>query len=76
MAWGRRDHAVNVTVETVRDGLQRSRCIATERAETVLCLALALEKPLLPEGSAGAGKTGIGKVMAETLRADLIHLQC
>ncbi|HVN27754.1 MAG TPA: MoxR family ATPase, partial [Candidatus Binataceae bacterium] len=39
-------------------------------------LALALEKPLLIEGPAGAGKTEIAKVLAETLSTDLIRLQC
>jgi MoxR-like ATPase len=72
----RHDHIVVVTHETVRGGLQRARYITTERVETVLYLALVLEKPLLLEGPAGAGKTEIGKVMAETLRTDLIRLQC
>jgi MoxR-like ATPase len=44
--------------------------------ETVLHLALALEKPLLIEGPAGAGKTEIGKVLAETLQTELVRLQC
>jgi MoxR-like ATPase len=72
----RHDRAVDVTRETVREGLHGSRYITTERVETVLYLALVLEKPLLLEGPAGAGKTEIGKVMAETLRTDLIRLQC
>ena len=42
----------------------------------MLYLALVLEKPLLIEGPAGAGKTEIGKVLAETLHAELIRLQC
>ncbi len=39
-------------------------------------LALALEKPLLIEGPAGAGKTEIAKVLAEILNTELIRLQC
>src|SRR5215470_7971836 len=67
---------MEITREVIRDGLARSRYITSEAVETVLFLALALEKPLLAEGPAGAGKTEIGKVLAETLRTDLIRLQC
>lgn len=67
---------VEITPEVVRQGLQRARYLTTPRVETVLYLALALEKPLLIEGPAGAGKTEIGKVMAETLGAELVRLQC
>ena len=67
---------MDVTPETVRAGLAAARYVTTARVETVLFLALVLEKPLLVEGPAGAGKTEIGKVMAETLRTDLIRLQC
>src|SRR5262249_42471002 len=37
---------------------------------------LALEKPLLAEGPAGAGKTELGRVLATMLRTDLLRLQC
>lgn len=65
-----------ITTEVVRQGLERARYLTTPRVETVLYLALILEKPLLIEGPAGAGKTEIGKVMAEILRTDLVRLQC
>lgn len=64
------------TLDTVREGLRRAHYITTDAVETVLYLALVLEKPLLLEGPAGAGKTEIGKVLAETLHTDLIRLQC
>jgi MoxR-like ATPase len=67
---------VEITRDTVRDGLRRACYITTEAVETVLFLALHLEKPLLIEGPAGAGKTEIGKVLAETLHTELIRLQC
>lgn len=67
---------MEITRETVREGLRRSRYITTEAVETVLYLALVLEKPLLLEGPAGAGKTEIGKVLAGTLHTELIRLQC
>ncbi len=67
---------MDITRDAIRAGLERSRYITTEAVETVLYLALTLERPLLIEGPAGAGKTEIGKVLAETLHAELIRLQC
>jgi MoxR-like ATPase len=66
----------NVTPELVRGGLEKALYLTTPRVETVLYLALALEKPLLIEGPAGAGKTEIGKVLASMLQAELVRLQC
>jgi MoxR-like ATPase len=68
--------SVDITPALVHAGLQRARYLTTPRVETVLHLALVLEKPLLIEGPAGAGKTEIGKVLAETLDTSLIRLQC
>ena len=68
--------ADQVTTAVVRQGLERARYLTTPRVETVLYLALVLEKPLLIEGPAGAGKTEIGKVMAEILHTNLVRLQC
>ena len=72
----RLDGTLDTTLELVRDGLRRALYLTTPRVETVLYLALTLEKPLLIEGPAGAGKTEIGKVLAAILRTDLIRLQC
>jgi len=65
-----------IAPEAVRDGLRRAHYLTTPRVETVLYLALVLEKPLLVEGPAGAGKTEIGKVLAEILNSELVRLQC
>jgi len=65
-----------VTLEEVRTGLRTARYITTARVETALFLALALGKPLLAEGPAGAGKTELGKVLAAMLQTDLVRLQC
>ena len=65
-----------MTPEEVRAGLRDARYITTARVETALFLALALEKPLLAEGPAGAGKTELGKVLAAMLQTDLVRLQC
>ena len=67
---------MEITRELIRGGLERARYITTDAVETVLYLALVLEKPLLIEGPAGAGKTEIGKVLATTLGSELIRLQC
>src|SRR5271169_1173599 len=68
--------AMEITPAAVHAGLERARYLTSEAVETVLYLALTLERPLLIEGPAGAGKTEIGKVLAETLHAELIRLQC
>jgi MoxR-like ATPase len=68
--------AEGITIELVRNGLERAHYLTTPRVETVLYLALVLERPLLIEGPAGAGKTEIAKVLATTLRTDLVRLQC
>ena len=65
-----------MTVEEVRQGLRTARYITTPRVEIALFLALTLEKPLLAEGPAGAGKTELGKVLAELLETELVRLQC
>src|SRR5262245_2816411 len=67
---------METTLEQVRAGLRGARYITTPRVETALFLALALEKPLLAEGPAGAGKTELGKVLAAMLGTDLVRLQC
>ena len=65
-----------MTLEEVRAGLRAARYITTARVETALFLALALGKPLLAEGPAGAGKTELGKVLAAMLETDMVRLQC
>ena len=67
---------MDVTPEAVRAGMAAARYVTTPRVETVVFLALALEKPLLVEGPAGAGKTELAKVVAAMLRTEVIRLQC
>ena len=43
---------------------------------TAVFLALQLQRPLLLEGEAGVGKTELAKVLASSLGARLIRLQC
>lgn len=56
--------------------LEGSNYLADPALCTALFLAISLEKPLLVEGPAGAGKTDLAKVMAQVLDTDLIRLQC
>jgi MoxR-like ATPase len=67
---------METTREAVAEGLERARYVTNERVKMAIYLALALEKPLLIEGPAGAGKTEVAKVIAEMLPAELIRLQC
>ena len=50
--------------------------IAERSLVTTVFLALELGRPLLLEGEAGVGKTELAKVLAATLGARLIRLQC
>src|SRR5665811_1764072 len=50
--------------------------IADRSLATVVFLALRLGRPLLLEGEAGVGKTELAKVLAASLGARLIRLQC
>src|SRR5436305_4463905 len=50
--------------------------IAERSLATTVFLALELGRPLLLEGEAGVGKTELAKVLAASLGARLIRLQC
>jgi MoxR-like ATPase len=67
---------VKIGEDEVRAGLRRGRYVTTPRVETAVTIALVLEKPLLVEGPAGAGKTEIAKVLAGMLETELVRLQC
>src|SRR5262245_520422 len=55
----------------------RGRDYITDRSlATAVFLALRLGRPLLLEGEAGVGKTELAKVLASSLGARLIRLQC
>jgi MoxR-like ATPase len=60
----------------IRTRFRERAFIVDDAFATALHLALALRKPLLVEGPAGVGKTESAKVLADTLSARLIRLQC
>jgi MoxR-like ATPase len=64
------------SVEDVRQRLGAEKYICDNNIATVVYLATRLGKPLLVEGPAGVGKTELAKVIASSLAAELIRLQC
>jgi hypothetical protein len=50
--------------------------LADDSLATALFLAIRLERPLLLEGDAGAGKTEVASVLACWIGGELIRLQC
>lgn len=63
-------------IRRIQDVMEREAYITDRQIATSIFLASALGKPLLVEGHPGVGKTEIAKVLAQTLGADLIRLQC
>jgi len=63
-------------IEKVRQLLEEQGYITELSIAMAIYLAKSLNKPLLVEGPAGVGKTEIAKVMAKSMKTDLIRLQC
>ncbi|HEY2887226.1 MAG TPA: MoxR family ATPase [Candidatus Limnocylindrales bacterium] len=68
--------AATASVEAIQASFRARDYIADRSVATAVFLALELERPLLLEGEAGVGKTELAKVLAATLGAPLIRLQC
>ena len=64
------------TTEGVEKAFRRRGYIPDRSLSTAVFLALQLGRPLLLEGEAGVGKTELAKVLAASLGAKLIRLQC
>ncbi len=64
------------SIDEVRTRLAGQRYICDNNIATVVYLATRLGKPLLVEGPAGVGKTELAKVIAGSLGAELIRMQC
>lgn len=63
-------------LEELKQGLKQNGYIADDTTALVLQYSLLLNKPLLIEGPAGAGKTELAKVWSKYLDRNLIRLQC
>jgi MoxR-like ATPase len=64
------------SIEGLQTGFRDRGYIAERSLATTVFLALELGRPLLLEGEAGVGKTELAKVLAASLGAPLIRLQC
>lgn len=64
------------SIDQVVKELSARNYVIERSLATAVFLALRLQKPLLLEGEAGVGKTEIAKVLADSMNARLIRLQC
>jgi MoxR-like ATPase len=64
------------SIEGITEVFRSHGYIAERSLATTVFLALELGRPLLLEGEAGVGKTELAKVLAASLGARLIRLQC
>ena len=67
---------MNEEIRRIQAVMEREAYVTDRQVATSVFLASALGKPLLVEGHPGVGKTEIAKVLARSLGADLIRLQC
>ncbi len=64
------------SIDALQALLDRQLYIADRGLATALYLALKLPRPILLEGEAGVGKTGVATALAAALGATLVRLQC
>jgi MoxR-like ATPase len=64
------------SIDGLQDAFRERDYVADRSLVTAVFLALQLSRPLLLEGEAGVGKTELAKVLATSLGARLIRLQC
>ena len=64
------------SIEAIQDDFRTHGYICDRSLATAVFLALELDRPILLEGEAGVGKTELAKVLARSLGARLIRLQC
>jgi len=66
----------DLTEDDLRELFDEADYVADDDLVTAVFLALGMGKPLLVEGEPGAGKTELGKVLAQALDTTLVRLQC
>jgi len=64
------------SIDALQALLDRQQYIADRGLATALYLALKLPRPILLEGEAGVGKTGVATALSAALDAPLVRLQC
>ena len=64
------------STDAIQEAFREHGYIADRSIATAVFLGLQLRRPLLLEGEAGVGKTELAKVLAASLGARLIRLQC
>jgi MoxR-like ATPase len=64
------------SIENVIDKFSEQKYICNRKIATIVYLASHLRKPILVEGPAGVGKTELAKVVSDSLKCELIRLQC
>lgn len=64
------------SVEEIQRAFREHSYLADRGLATAIHLSVALERPLFLEGEAGVGKTEVANVLAATLDAEFIRLQC
>src|SRR6266481_5107644 len=64
------------SIDEVIERFAKHNYIASRRIATVVYLASEMKKPVLVEGPAGVGKTDLAKVLAASLKEEMIRLQC
>jgi MoxR-like ATPase len=64
------------SIDEVAEGLGRAGYLPSREIATAVYLADRLEKPILVEGPAGAGKTELARAFAEATGRALVRLQC
>jgi MoxR-like ATPase len=64
------------TIDETLAQLDEQQYTAERSLATAIYLSLRMNKPLFLEGEAGVGKTEIAKVLARSLNAPLIRMQC
>jgi MoxR-like ATPase len=64
------------SIDAIQADFRSRNYVADRSLSTAVFLALELGRPLLLEGEAGVGKTELAKVLAQSLGAPLIRLQC
>ena len=64
------------SIDELQKALQEQLYVADRGLAISIYLALKLKRPLFLEGEAGVGKTEVAKVLASSLGAELIRLQC